>query len=445
MTKCIEPPWLIRWSKFHLGILIAILALTTGAYAAPEHAHEVAIGHPEKEGHIHGSHVECPLPKTALDVVRCAQEEHPSVKRARLTNQATDTLTAVARQMPNPDLDVESAFIGSSEGRAETQVALLQPIELGGKRTARVRGAQAETGQTAADLKAAQANVIIETVTKLHRLRQLEKEKAVLRDTAEALTKTIAQQRSRPALAPEQQVSLSVFRMALADAKLRESELFEEERAIEHYFHVATGHSLEEVRRVMPQAPSNFPAVTEQVNETVQSPAIIRAVAEKEAALAQLEVARANSWPTLRIGPAAMFEQDDRGSESIFGFRLMMDLPVFQANGAGRAHASRGVERAERLIDLTRAEEAHERAEQLRVYKSAVQALKDAPTVSEIEKDHQKNETLARRGLISGSLLIESHRQRADLIKGRFGRELKAIEALWQIRKFDGRIFEESL
>ncbi len=79
------------------------------------------------------------------------------------------------------------------------------------------------------------------------------------------------------------------------------------------------------------------------------------------------------------------------------------------------------------------------------MYRNALEVLKDSPTIVQIEHEHSKNEGLGKRGLISGSLLVESYRQRNDLIRGRNGRELKALQALWLVYKFDGRIFEEPI
>ena len=123
----------------------------------------------------------------------------------------------------------------------------------------------------------------------------------------------------------------------------------------------------------------------------------------------------------------------------------MMDLPVLNWNSGGRSFAQAGVLRGEKNIELIKTEERHERSEQLKVYQSALSTLKAVPETSSIEKEFQRNESLARRGLISGPLLIEFHRQRAELTRSRNTRELKAIEALWRIYQFDGRIFLEAL
>ncbi len=396
----------------------------------------------ESLDHEHGSHPECPLPKTAMDVITCAMEQHPQAKRSQLASEQTKTLVDVSRQIPNPELDIQSAMgRGDGNSASSTDVGLLQPIEWGGRRSSRVASAEAQGGILSAELREVQADIVRETVRNLHRLRQADLEKSLLIDTVETLQKIISQQTSRPALTPDQQVTLSVYRMALADARIKQSEIYEEERKLEHYFHVSTGHSLAELRSVLPEAPVTWPKI--QTASTASSPRIAKAMADRDFASARLSSERAFAWPQLRVGPMVKLERNGVQNENLFGFRLMMDLPVFNQNGAGRAHANAYVAQSETLIQLARDEENHERTEQVKVYVSAVDALKLAPAVDAIQRDFSRSQAFVRRGLISGALLIELHRQRSELTRSRNGRELKAIEALWLIHKFDGRIFTE--
>src|SRR5688572_13153234 len=60
--------------------------------------------------HVHGSHVECPLPKTAMDVLRCVQQDHPNVKRAKNSLEASVALTDVAGQLPNPEFELQTVY-----------------------------------------------------------------------------------------------------------------------------------------------------------------------------------------------------------------------------------------------------------------------------------------------------------------------------------------------
>jgi cobalt-zinc-cadmium efflux system outer membrane protein len=422
-------------SRFILmAALISFLSLFYEAQAADQ-----------ASAHVHGSHTECPLPKSTQDILRCAQEEHPRVQRAKLSLNQTRGLSDQVSQFQNPELEVESVS-GSIEGekRSESKIALLVPIELGGKRSARKFEAQSQTKHSEAELLEVQSEVIIETVTKLHRLRQLEKEKSLLLDGINNFTQVVNQQKSRPGLAPEQKVSLSVFRMALAEAKIRQAELFEEEKALEHYFHISTGHSLSEIKPYLPKAPQDWPTISTKP-ENALSPRALASRAELDLALAQVHAAQANTWPELKVGP--MFQQEQEGSNrgSIFGVQLSMGLPVFSLNSGSKNYAKLGETKAQKILILNQSEENHEREEQVRVYERTVQILKETPSTEELEKDLKQNENYSKRGLVSASLIIESHRQIEELARSRHGREIKAFESLWHIHKFDGRILMESL
>lgn len=396
----------------------------------------------ENLGHVHGSHPECELPKTAMDVINCAIQSNPQAKKAILATEQARILPEAAGQIPNPEIDVD--VTNGKEGSKSTEIGLLQEIQWGGKRSSKIDSARAQASLTEAEQSDVQADVIRETVKNLYRLRQIDFEKSILMDTIQTLQKIISQQSSRPSLPPEQQVSLSVYRMALADAKMKSGEALDEERELEHFFHVSTGHSLAELKSVLPKPNEAWPQLS-KIASQLKSPAMRKALAEKDYAVAELSSARAETWPELKLGAVMKKEEAGSTSETLYGFRLVMDLPVFSFNGGGRAYARSGVDRYEKAAQMIAMEDSHERIEQIKVYESAVQSLKEAPTVQSIEKDFSRNQGLAQRGLISGSLLIEFHRQRSELMRSRNLRELKAIEALWLIRKIDGTIFTETL
>lgn len=395
--------------------------------------------------HVHGSHEECPLPKRTLDVVKCAQELHPKIQRLKLSLSQSGALSEKTGQFKNPELDIESAS-GKSGGvdKTESKVSLLIPFELGGKRSARKIQAESETEMAQAELLEAQAQVISDTVMKLHRLRQLDREKTLLEAAVKNFSQVVNQQKQRPGLAPEQKVSLSVFRMALSEAKIRLSELFEEEKALEHYFHISTGHSLKELIPVLPVTPKKWPQV-KNVSANQLSPGLLAAKAELKLAQAELQSAQAETWPDIKIGPMVQIEESGGNKDQIYGFQLSMDLPIFSLNGGGRTYAKLGVDRFEKSSQLTRNEETHERLEKLAVYERTVEVLKDSLSAEELEKDHKSHEGFAKRGLVSAALIIESHRQIEELTKSRHAREIKALEALWEIYKFDGHILTEEL
>lgn len=425
-----------------LGITIYCVA----AFAEEPSSHNDEDPSHDPIHHVHGSHPECPLPKSALDLVRCAQENHPDVLRAKLTAEPAHKLPDVGGQLSNPEAEVQSVF-GQNLGdqQMQTQISLVQPLELGGRRSARIKEGEAKRDQAVADVREVQSGVIIQTVLNLHRLRQLVREKASIDEAIRAFGRLASQHRSRPRLPPEQEVSLAVFEMAEADYRIRKSVLVQEEREIGHFFHIATGHALDEIVTLLPMAPSVWPEVTEQAQSLGPSPSLAKLVTNQGFAVAELERARAESWPDLRVGPMIQLQADGGLRSQLYGFQLNMPLPFLSLNGAAREYATVGVASSERTIELQKRFESHERAEQVRVYRGAVQALKEAGSIQSIEKRHQKIEGLSLRGLVSSSLVIEAHRQLIELEKNIHERELKSLSSLWQIYRFDGRVFKESL
>jgi cobalt-zinc-cadmium efflux system outer membrane protein len=400
----------------------------------------------EMNSHEHGTHPECPLPKTAQDVVICARENHPDIQRNRLRVERAKTQPDAVSQIPNPSLQVQSVY-GNYENAAQmqTQISLTQPLGLGGERSARRQEAEARAGVVNGELNISQADITFQTVIHLHRLRQLVREKTIVEETLDTYRKLQRQYRSRPALTPEQEVSVGTLEMAEADYALRQTALQDEERRIAHFFHIATGHSLAELSQILPPLPKSWPSLQVSALTEHQSPEVYRLVKEKEIFVAELSIARANSWPDIRLGPMVMLDQEGDRKRTFIGFELDLPLPFFNLNGSGRAAASVGVATSERAISIQRRDEAHERNEQLHAYQSATRSLDTTPSVEKVNQRHRLMEKQFLRGVVPSSLILEAHRQLIELEKSRHERELTAIKALWTIYRIDGKILEATL
>jgi cobalt-zinc-cadmium efflux system outer membrane protein len=393
--------------------------------------------------HQHGSHPECPIPQTAMDVLKCASENHPKIRAAQLDEQVQGGVEKREGQIPNPSLNLEtvSGEMGNVS-RKETKISLMQPLEIGGGRGARIDLAKANTFRSRAELEEVRANIMIETVINLYRLYQLKLQSESSERTIQAYQNSINSLKRRAALSPEQKVSLSVFQMALAEAKLRVLSISEERRSLGLYFHMATGNSYDEIKGVLPSQ-YKWPTLSESVE--IKSPAKAKAVAEQMAAEAQLNQEQASSWPVLAIGPMVQMEEEGSDKVNLYGLQLSFPLPLFNVNGGGRKAAQLGVQRSQELLKITERVESHEREETLHNYEDSLKALKESPQFNQIDEENRKNQKLAGSGLIPASLAIEAQRSNAELIKTLQERELKTLQALWTIYKLDGRILTESL
>lgn len=169
----------------------------------------------------------CDLPKSTEDIINCAMEFHPKVLRSSYDLEASKSLTERASQIPNPILSTKY-IKGSDSYTSETSLRF--PIELGGKRGARIELAGAKIKETHSKRAVKKAQVKIETILNLYRLGQIKKEKMALGDTLKAYAEVMRKLKSLSKLSPEQEASLSLFELAFGECKIQESILFEEER-----------------------------------------------------------------------------------------------------------------------------------------------------------------------------------------------------------------------
>ncbi|QDK44525.1 hypothetical protein DOM22_04810 [Bdellovibrio sp. ZAP7] len=418
-----------------VALFVALVLMDVRAYSANE---QKEAGH-----HQHGSHPECPIPQSATDILKCASENHPKIRAAQLNEQVQSGVEKKEGQISNPSLNLESVSGDMGNvSRKETKISLIQPLEIGGARGARIDLAKANTFLSRAEFEEVRADVMIETVINLYRLSQLKLQAESSERTIQAYQGSISSLKRRAALSPEQKVSLSVFQMALSEAKLRRLSITEEQRSLSHYFHMATGNSYDEIKGVLPSQ-YKWPTLTESAE--IRSPAKAKALAGKMAAEAQLSQEQANSWPVLAIGPMVQMEEEGSDKANLYGLQLSFPLPLFNVNGGGRKAAQLNVQRSQEILKITERVESHEREEILHNYEDSLKALKESPQFTDIDEENRKNQKLAGSGLIPASLAIEAQRSNAELLKTLQERELKTLQALWTIYKLDGRIMTESL
>ena len=111
-----------------------------------------------------------PVGKLALpQALALAEERHPELSAARYEKQAAGDRITQAAAVPNPALSFEAEnFGGSGEQRhfkaAEYTAQLEQTLELGGKRSKRIRVATAEDQLSGFDLEAARLDLRAETI-----------------------------------------------------------------------------------------------------------------------------------------------------------------------------------------------------------------------------------------------------------------------------------------
>ena len=435
----------IYLGKSIMPTLLILFQLTATSWGSTDDlaAHDSS---EESKKHQHGSHLECPLPTSNLDIISCALEFHPRIKKEGYNIDISEQSLKKESQIPNPTLSSRYTT-GDVDGKevSELEANLSFVLELGGKRSSRKSFAHAKKSEALASYEQIRAAVKQLTILNLYRLRQVLEERELTEEALQAFDKIITSLKKRPRLSAEQEASLTLFELAYEETKVDDSQLYEEEKKLEHYFHISTGHSLKEIRPFLPKTPKSWPKILPPKAKDSVSVDLKRLQARSEIALQELELERSDAWPDVSIGPSLSIEKEGSTQNKMIGFNIQIPIPLFNANGGGKAFARSKLIKSQRDISLSKAEETHERFEQLKVYESAVRVLTGTMKRKVIEKKHNKIEKMYLRGVISSSLFLDSLRQKISYLKSRNNREISAINALWSVYKYDGIIFEEKI
>lgn len=388
----------------------------------------------------------CERLSTLQEFLTCAQTHHPDSVRAEAQLAGLDAQRAAAGQRPNPDLDAQASVADTDAGSVtRTEASLKHTFELGSKRSGRLGEAAAREELTRAEAARRKELVVSNAVQTLFRLRHNLVERKNIDEALGTFSKIVRQYRSRSHLPPEQAVSLDVFELARADYEARRAALHQERRSLESRLSLMAPVSIEAVERLVSAWEPVWPATATLQSAAGKGAAWAQLDAAKRVSQAGMKSARSEAYPNLAVGP--YLESEAGGSESSTGLgaALSLALPLYQRNRGGVALARREAHIAEVEVAQTTRELEALRLATLDIYGIALRALRAAPLDRDMEKKHHATERLFERGLVSASLIIEEHRQSAEVIEGRNAQELQAAEALWTLYALDGRALKESL
>jgi cobalt-zinc-cadmium efflux system outer membrane protein len=286
---------------------------------------------------------------------------------------------------PNPELGAElENFAGSGElgglGASETTISLSQLLELGGKRSKRLRVAELDRDLATWDYEAARINVLTAVTKTFAALLAAQQQQTlaeefvqVAQDVLESVTQRVEAGASSPVEESRARVELETSRVdldrtarALTVARKRLAATWGSTRP---QFSAAGG----ELESTLPTPP-----LEELVARIEQNPDLARWVTEFDQRQAALELEEARGTPNLTLGAGVRHFADSSDNALVVGMSL--PLPIFDRNqGAARAQAFRVQQakeerRATAVRIRTRLAAAYE---ELRATRSESLALKD--------------------------------------------------------------------
>lgn len=269
--------------------------------------------------------------------------DQPAVRAASHEAAATDALVAQADRLPNPTLSWQRE--GQQPGLRTTTVQIAQPIELGGKRGARValaRGAAAlADGDRLAQRQAVRADVIAAYYAVLvagHRLAVAQASMALARKTADVTARRVAAGKISP-------IDATRARLALVDADTAHNGAAAALAIARTTLGALTGLPADDLVLVDDgdRLPEPEPLVA-LLARTDDSAALRRARGQLAARQAQVDVERAARVPdvTLSVGT----QRDDQAGRRQAVVGLSVPLPLFNRNADALRAALRRTDQA---------------------------------------------------------------------------------------------------
>jgi cobalt-zinc-cadmium efflux system outer membrane protein len=389
----------------------------------------------------------CSTPSSAEAIVDCALSHHPKIRSSEVSVEQGVALDEIARMRPNPEFNSSGAYAPSTQtGGTMLEINLAHTFELGGKRGARIQKAEAEQERIRADLLNSKEEILRNTVITLYRLSHIQTE---IHDLDEALNhfKSVeAQYRSRPRLGPEEQATLHVIEIAEGDYQLRKLPLIEQTERLERFLSIALGLPPEKTihldAQLLPPKKEKWPTLV-KATPSLSGAELRGAWANLKLADASKELADSAAWPDMKFGPSYQLQSQYQSLFSGFGLNLTFGMPLYHRNEGGKAYALRQQEKSEIELNQAKAETLLEYNHLHGVYERAVQNLKESFSQSELGKKQTALENLFKRGLVSGSLIIETHRQLIEYTISKNNRELDALRALMRLLELEGKLIEE--
>lgn len=298
------------------------------------------------------------------DALRQARQGNPELRALELEAGAVEAAGRQAALLPNPALEYVREGRYSDGGSATVQLSI--PLELGGKRAARMDAARSGNRAAAADLAAGRARIEADVAAAFH-AAYLAQEHVVL-----AAQVSESGRRSSDAAARRVQAG-KVSPVEEARARVAQANW--------HIEGVAAQKELDEARIKLASllgsdagaigtlaAPGAPEASALQLASLLDgAPAIERAAAEVEAGQAALRLERAQRVPdvALIVGSKREGPERERVRQNIIG--LSMPLPLFNRNQGAILAAERRADKARAELEATRlrvraeAQQAHAR------------------------------------------------------------------------------------
>lgn len=373
----------------------------------------------------------------------CTLSKHPRFEVSKLKVIEGEAIVDKASQWQNPDLTAKS-ITGTNAGEnvGSTEVGLSVSISQLWVRGAVKDIARAEKKLTDIESKESLLGIQKDLIKDLYRLRQIDVELELISETIATFDKIKGQYKGRLARGAEQEITLNLVELATSDYELKKNHLAIEKASIISELKAIWGNDFQVKKEFLPPLKEKWPEVQTTANLAPSFEAQ-KVKAEFEKAQAEESLANRESWPSLSVGP--VMERNTQGPTQFiqYGVNATLSLPILSWNGGGRKLAEVRALQTKLLAESANKKFQTEKEILLNKYKSSVESLKKSSNQKDINKKHSSVDGLFKRGLASGTLVIEAHRQITEYTESQHEHENSAIESYLEIKALSGESIEE--
>ncbi|HEY0846093.1 MAG TPA: TolC family protein [Noviherbaspirillum sp.] len=290
-------------------------------------------------------------PLTLSTALRMAMDANSELSAARYELQAVEATVLQAGALPNPALEM-SVEDRRRETR-ETTFLLNQPIELGGKRSARLTAAERGKDAAAAEFQAKRAEVraaviaaFFDVLVAQERMRLAEESAKLAQRGTDAAARRVTAGKVSPVEETKARVAESSVRLELSQARM-------ELAAARKRLASTWGNPAPQFERADGRldALPELPAMKDLSGRVASAPAMLRARSEldRRQALAQLESSRRIPDVTVSLG---VKRSEELGrNQAIVG--VSIPLPLFDTNRGNVLEALRRTDKARDELSAT--------------------------------------------------------------------------------------------
>lgn len=382
--------------------------------------------------------------KSANQVLSLVKKNHPKILKNQKKLEMSRADVEGADVFKNPELELEGVSNLKESSSYEGAIRLTQTFELGGKRMARVDKARREYQLTQSLGSLESENIVIETVKSLYRLRHMNELIPLYLESIDAFQRIHKKLVNRTSLSAEQQVEKETLELAINDYQLKLANIRVDRTYLKNHLSFFAGNNCDVTDSASAR---ELDLRAQSVPTSINQASFSKLQVAKDylnIQRAKLKVAEGEAYSDLRFGPVFEIDKDDETVKRA-GVSLSFDLPLFNRNKAGKARAQAELSAAQIHFKKFEQEAKLDLFSWQTQYQKYIQSLKRMDGKAKLDKKHKKVEALFKRGIISTSLVIESHRQLIEYSSTRNSFELGAVEALWNIYHHNGEVLAKEL